>query len=309
MIISRIDGGLGNQMFQYAYGLYLAQRNQTELLLDTSSYASGPQHGYLLDRFSISSRRLNHHEQELIPTRYREDSGESSDAQGLGNILLGNFFGPQLRRHKESTFGFQRRHLRVRDNRYLVGYWQSEKFYPGLRDRLLQEFQPVSPLSATSQQYAEQISTCSSVAIHVRRGDYVKDPAAAAIYENLSANYYHRCVKEFQAYRPGTHVFIFSNDIPWCRENLSFDAPTHFVDHNNGATAHEDMLLMSKAACCVIANSTFSWWAAWLNNRPQKTVFAPLHWFRPGTLRSDDILCESWQGRSDPDITWQLQAA
>lgn len=283
MIISRIDGGLGNQMFQYAYGLFLSHTHNTELVLDLDSYRSRPQHDYLLDRFQIDARIADSSLDSRIPSRYRSHSPWSWLQPG------------RLRRHKESPFGFQEKHLRVPNNRYLVGYWQSERFFPGLREVLLKHFTLRRPLSDRSRQIAQRMQQTNSVAIHVRRGDYLTNPGAKKLYHHLGLNYYLACVDDWATQQSDAEVFVFSNDMPWCRENLQLAWPTHWVDHNSLENAYEDMILMSQSACCVIANSTFSWWSAWLNTRPGKTVYAPPAWFQNGAMDDSNILCSDWR--------------
>lgn len=293
MIITRIDGGLGNQMFQYAYGMYLAERNGTDLCLDTSAYNSAPQHGYLLDKLRISAPELDESLHNRVPARYRSEGAASSLAERLGlEQLLGS---GKTYRHRERPFGFAKKHLAVKNERYVVGYWQSEKFFPGMRERLCNEFQLAKPLSVESERVASRICASNSAAIHVRRGDYITNPSASQIYENLPIEYYEQCLEQWAAGQDNCEVFVFSNDIAWCQEHINLRWPITWVDHNTNETAHEDLFLMSQAACCVTANSTFSWWAGWLNQRTGHTVFAPKRWFKPGTLDDRHLACEGWK--------------
>jgi hypothetical protein len=299
MIVSRIEGGLGNQMFQYAYGAYLAHRHQCEHWLDISSYAAGPAHGYLLDRFQIEAPVASSEMLSRRPRRYRVPvratfSSQANLVQQLCAILSAG----RWRRHKESPFGFHPRHLKTGTGRYLVGYWQSEKFFPGMRAELLRQFSLRSELSDESRRVAERMEAGNSLSIHVRRGDYVSNAAAAKIYYPLGTAYYLRAIEAWgrtQATLGGKpQVFVFSNDMNWCRQHFQLDWPVHFVDHNTPATAHEDLILMSLAKSSVIANSTFSWWAAWLNRCPEATIYAPSKWFLPGTLNGSSIVPATW---------------
>lgn len=314
MIVSRIEGGLGNQMFQYAYGWYLARRHRCPLQLDLQSYEAGPAHGYLLDKFQITAPAADPQTLQRLPRRYRpslagHDSGQRLAANGraVGRWAVGRWavgwrglFRRRLRRHKESPFGFHPRHLRVGSGRYVVGYWQSAAFFPGIREELLEQFRPRQPLSPRSQELWELLRGTHSLALHVRRGDYRSDPAAAKLYYPVDEAYYRRVLESWArgatAAPREPQVFIFSNDMAWCRRKFD-DLPwtTHFVDHTTAATAHEDMLLMSAAQCCAIANSTFSWWAAWLNPRADAVVYAPRPWFQPHTLDSRHIVPAEWQ--------------
>ncbi len=284
-------------MFQYAFGCYLAHKHACKHWLDISSYESHPTHGYLLDCFQIEAGVAGPELLNRLPRRYRpklENTRRPSALTALFGLLAQRI----LRRHKESPFGFHPRHLDVRRGSYLVGYWQSERFFPGLRHELLSQFQLRKPLSDRSQQVQMQLRTSNSLAVHVRRGDYLTNTANVELYCQLGPEYYRWAIEDWvQRQIDSVHppeVFVFSNDFAWCREHLSFPWKTNFVDHNTASTAHEDLILMSEAQCCVIGNSTFSWWAAWLNQRSERSVYAPREWFRPGTLNSANIVPPGW---------------
>lgn len=296
MIVARIDGGLGNQFFQVAFGMQLAQRHGTELVLDLSAYANKPAHGYLLDRFQVTARPLHSNEMRRVPRRYR-----SPDAKGPAWFTFDG-----LKRVREKPFGFAQKYRDAPDDSYLVGYWQSERFFSDVVAQVRQQFRLREPLSATSERLREKMLATPSLALHVRRGDYVSNARAAAIYRNLSLEYYRQSVLTRLAERTAVEVYLFSNDIPWCRQHLALPCPVHFVEHTTSATAHEDLALMSAAESFVIANSTFSWWGAWLSQRTSCHVIAPRHWFHPGTLDDRYLACDGWQTMSDPA---ELQAA
>lgn len=287
MIITRLDGGLGNQMFQYAYGAYLAHRHRTTMCVDTRAYEPGPSHGYLLDKFRIEAAEADQETLSLLPRKYRD---KTNNTRWLGAVRPTRY-----RRYKEGGFGFDSEHLMAPDDSYLVGYWQSEKFFPGMRQSLLQQFQLAQPLSRRSKKIAEQIDRPGSVAIHVRRGDYITNQSAAQLYQAIEIEHYHEAIEQWSESNYGRiQVFVFSNDIQWCQQNLQVSAPVHFVDHTTADTAYEDLALMSRAACNVIANSTFSWWAAWLNSRPDKVVVRPPGWFKPNTMDDSHVLPADW---------------
>jgi hypothetical protein len=302
MIVSRIDGGLGNQMFQYAYGLYLARKHKTELVLDLGSYASRPQHGYSLDHFNIQARVADQGVHRRLPLRYRPDS--------VPRRFLPDCLNPAvLSRVKEVPFGFRPHYLEAHDKSYLVGYWQSEKFFPGMRDTLVEHFTPRNKLSKASLRVIDRMHQFPSIALHIRRGDYLNSPYAAQLYEQVSRDYYQACINQWMGRMLNVRVFVFSNDLDWCRENLQLPARTQFVNHSTSQNAFEDMIMMSHADCCVTANSTFSWWAAYLNERADKTVFVPRQWFRPGTLDASNIACSDWLAvDADPHKTLQRVA-
>ena len=285
MIVSRIEGGLGNQMFQYAYGLYLAGKHQVPLTLDLSSYGTNPSHGYLLDRFCIEARHMGE-SRRRVPYKY-QFAHEKSWRTWLG-------LSSPLRLVRERPFGFAEKYLNIGNDSYLAGYWQSEKFFPGMRSLLLEQFRVGVPLSDATRRLGQQLREGNSIAVHVRRGDYLTNPVNARLYQELASDYYRRCVHDWAAHRSQVHVYVFSNDLDWCKANLKFPQPTSFVEHTTGQTAHEDLWMISQAACCITANSSFSWWGAWLNDRSDKTVYTPRKWFHPNTLDDRHLACESW---------------
>ncbi len=287
MIVSRIEGGLGNQMFQYAFGLYVAKKHGTELRLDLSSYSGDPiQHGYLLDRFSITAARLDEVSARLRPRRYQPKPLRPWLPDGLRWGVL--------RRFKQRVFGFDPRMLNAPNDAYLVGYWQSEKFFQGICDQILAEFQIRVPVSAKTQQVIERMHAVSSIGLHIRRGDYLTNPEAAKLYTQVPMEYYARCVDQWATSKKEVEVFVFSNDLSWCRKELRLPYRMHFIDHVDSSAAYEDMLMMSHCEAVAIANSTFSWWAAYLNQRSQRTVYAPSQWFCPNTMDASDIYPEHW---------------
>ncbi len=284
MIVARIQGGLGNQLFQYAFGTQLASRHGTELVLDLSSYTSKPDHGYMLDRFSIGARELRADERKRVPSKYRDGNRSLLSVFKLG--------GNQFRRLRERPFGFSEKYMSASDNSYLVGYWQSDRFFRDVIESVQNQFRPAGRLSHQTQEIRERMLDSASIAIHFRRGDYITTQPMAV--RNLGMRYYQDCVRMQLEKRPESEVYVFSNDIAWCRENLKLPCPIHFVDHTKSVTAHEDLWLMTAADCMVIANSTFSWWGAYLSERLDRTVYAPMSWFLPGTMNDQYLNCANW---------------
>ena len=297
MIVARIEGGLGNQLFQYAFGTQLASIHNTDLILDLSAYDSQPQHGYLLDRFCITSRELSPQERKRIPARYQNDRRAVFPLISLGR--------KEFRRQRERPFGFAEKYLSIPDDSYLAGYWQSERFFRGVESNIRNQFRLRSPMSLESSRLREKMMSTSSIALHFRRGDYITTTPMSV--RNLSLSYYKECVHSQLEKRPDSEAYVFSNDIPWCRDNLDLPCPMHFVDHSSNATAYEDLWLMTAAESMVIANSTFSWWGAYLGERQERTVYAPSSWYHPRTLDDRFLNCEKWVLVGDPAV--ELQAA
>lgn len=163
---------------------------------------------------------------------------------------------------------------------FLSGYWGSEKYFKNIQSIIRKEFTLKESLSPGSKQWEEKIkSAVKSVSIHVRRGDYINTEINRKIYAVVPPEYYYKCIEMLKQKYNDLSVFVFSNDIAWCRENLRFDLPMEFVEGNDEDHGYEDMHLMSLCKHNIIANSTFSWWGAWLNSNPEKMVFYPEKFF------------------------------
>lgn len=285
MIITRLNGGLGNQLFQYAFGRALSLKHGVPLRLDVRDYQQKPQHGLLINQFNIAGEFLSAKDSRLAPNIERRTKWQRT----LWNI---HPFHPRWTREK--PFGFQTRWLKLGQHVYLDGYWQSEAFFRDFADTLRQELTLTKPTSLATQEIAAQMRQSRSVAMHIRRGDYVTDPKVAKIYLPLTLSYYERCLNDWASDHRNVRVFVFSNDIAWCKKNIRWSQPTVYVDHTTTASAHEDLYLMQQAECCITANSTLSWWGAWLGQRPNHTVYTPAKWFYPNTLDDQHLACDAW---------------
>ena len=321
MIVTRLIGGLGNQMFQYAYGLYLAQATQQELFIDVSGFEDYTLHALAIDNFAISAKRLPESEMHRIPGRYRGTSRVQESVQ----CFLGKFRkSGSLTLRREKPFGFQAAYMESGSDLYLAGYWQGESFFPQMRAALRNEFALMDLMSSMSQDLSEQMANCNSVAVHVRRGDYVSNPETGKIYRRLDADYYRKCLNDLKQHVDNPQVFLFSNDIDWCLKNLDVGIPFTPVTHTDASTAHEDLYLISRCRHAVIANSTFSWWGAFLGNTglqsesqpadsqpadSHRRVYYPEPWFNPGTLNGNALGCHDWIGEQSISDNVQRIAA
>ena len=297
MIVSRIQGGLGNQMFQYAYGLYLAERYDTELLLECSHVAGDVLRSLMLDRWQVDVRHAPESVKRLLPRR----------RGGLGwkNLLGGK---RPLKRVREKPFGFHPRFLDPGSHVFLDGYWQSEQFFPLLREQLQARFQPSGSVSNESTAIARRMAKVPAVSLHVRRGDYVQNQVTFETHGTCSLGYYQTCVEELLSRHEELQLFVFSDDHKWCRQHLRFACPTIHVDHNSTAEAHEDLWLMTHCRHHIVANSSFSWWGAWLRVDESGTVYAPERWFRDGRYNSQSIVPATWHKMAEVDSPKQQAA-
>jgi len=288
VIISRLKGGLGNQMFQYAAGLRLAMARNTLLKLDLSGLDDPTvrtPRSYELDAFAITAELADPSDIEAITAR----SG------GLVSRLLARWSRDRSGTAAvEQTFCFDPQVLSLPDGAYLRGYWQSEHYFEDASDLVREELTFRSSAVGLNAEALKEITACSSVSVHVRRGDYLTDPAVYAMHGVCSVDYYRHAIDYIRERVSSPIFYLFSDEPEWVRENLDLGDSVRLVDHNSAKDGFEDLRLMSRCAHHIIANSTFSWWGAWLNHSPNKIVVAPKRWFADESMDTSDLLPESW---------------
>src|SRR5579864_3361982 len=290
MVVVKLIGGLGNQIFQYAIGRKISKTHDVELKLDVTSFDTYKLHsGYALDAFNIKAG---------IATP--ADIGRLIGYPTPIHKVLRRMLGPGAKHVLEPHAHFADGIRGVSDDCYLEGYWQSEKYFSDLRADLLNELKLKRPLEGMNTECAALIADTNSVSLHVRRGDLVSNLQFNKVHGTCSPEYYAAAIAHVWRVQGTPHLFVFSDDIPWARKAIQPDCPITFVDHNDSAAAHEDLRLMSLCRHNIIANSTFSWWGAWLNRNPQKTVICPKKWFADPSAVQDydkflsDLLPNSW---------------
>lgn len=286
MIISQIIGGLGNQMFQYAAGRAVSLEHREELLLDTSGFANYELHqGFELQRiFSCPITIASEMDLKKILC-YRNKTIIRRLCSAL-KLCTNNFI-------VEPHFHYWAGIHKISKNSYLTGYWQSEKYFSHIAETIRTDFTFSIPLSEKNAKLAKQISQVNAVSLHVRRGDYAFNPKTAATHGLCSLDYYQAAIQLMAERVQQPYFYIFSDDTAWVKDNLMINFPHQFVDHNSGLESYNDMHLMSLCQHHIIANSSFSWWGAWLNTNVEKIVVAPQKWFDNQTNVSD-LLPQTW---------------
>ena len=179
------------------------------------------------------------------------------------------------------------------DSSYLDGYFQSFKYFELIADQIRNELSPVTDYGKLDLEVKSKIESVESVSIHVRRGDYVTSKASMKTLGVCDLDYYDRAINEIVRRLGDPHFFIFSDDPEWSKENLKVPGSVTYVSHNSGPTAFQDIRLMSICNHHIIANSTFSWWGAWLNSSKEKIVITPKKWFSNG-MSSKTLIPENW---------------
>ena len=288
MLVSNIIGGLGNQMFQYAAGRARSLKLDVPLKLDTRDFS-----GYQLHQGFELNRLFNCCAE--IATDIDLSKTLGWQRLKLAQRLLRR---PQLKqfRHEnyvvEPHFNYWSDISQLKDNVYLDGYWQSEKYFIEFADKIRAEFTFKLPLSPQNNEIAAHILQVNAVSLHVRRGDYVTN-AKNSFIGVCPLGYYQAAVEVIKSHVAEPIFFVFSDDIGWVRDNLVLGERSIFVDHNTGEESYNDMRLMSLCKHHIIANSSFSWWSAWLNPNAKKIVIAPKQWFVSGK-NANDLLPKTW---------------
>lgn len=289
MIIVRLIGGIGNQMFQYAVGRALSCKNKDELKLDVSCFVYERFRKYDLGALNISENFAT--AEEATELKF----GKPALLRKLKRKISGDARKPAPSYVKEEHFYYDPRILQLKGNLYLEGYWQSEKYFADIGDIIRNDFSFKECSAGRNLEIAQLIEKSESVAVHVRRGDYITDKAAIEILGACSSQYYNAAMDMMIEDISNPHFFIFSDDIAWAKHNLSAAPDISFVSNEAGSNEYDDLRLMSLCKHIIIANSSFSWWGAWLNRNPGKKVIAPARWFEAPDYDTRDLCPESWQ--------------
>jgi hypothetical protein len=281
-VLVEVVGGLGNQMFQYAAARALADRLGADVGLDLRRFDTYRLRAPALHRWRIDARPMSAQEGRRYPRWLLRAAGRLPPAV---QRLLGCF--------REPTLAFDPAFEALRRPMHLAGYFQSERYFHAIRERLLREFVPAEPLDAPNAALAAQMRLGRSVSLHVRRGDYFSVPENQQIHGSCSPAYYQHAIATVEAAVGPATWFVFSDDLAWVQQNLPVPAHVVYVDGNLDRPEW-DIHLMSQCRHHVCANSSFSWWGAWLNPHPDKLVVAPRAWFATPRLDARDLVPAGW---------------
>ena len=280
MIVVKLTGGLGNQMFQYAFGRALSLHYNESVMFDSFDYSiikSFFQPAYRqmgLDVFNIKCIFLG----------------------GIASLVLRLLVKAKILHDfkEKKLFAFDRAVFKEKFD-YYVGHWQTEQYFQDIESTLRKDFEFKSKLSGRNKGMANKIIKCNSVSVHIRRGDYLTCGAL-----NLSDlgkySYYQNAIALVKKKVTNPIFFVFSDDLGWVKENMSvfFKDNVNYIDLNNIKSSYKDMHLISLCKHNIIANSSFSWWGAWLNKNKSKLVIAPKEWCLDKDLRVDDLIPGDW---------------
>lgn len=289
MIIVRLSGGLGNQLFQFATGKALAIRNQQRLVIDDRVFHEDKFRTFCLPLFAAEftlAQDCPEASAILPPPRKR-----------WAQFLFWRWtHGRKLRFVREQrSLLFDPGILESGPHAYLHGYWQSEKYFADVASIIRNELVIPLPPSGENPAWLSEIPAGVSVSIHVRRGDYVADPKASRVHGTCSLQYYLDAAHEMarRVSQPCT-FYVFSDDPDWVAENLHLPFPTRYIRHNDDAHNYEDLRLMAACHHHIVANSSFSWWGAWLGCNPDRIVIAPKVWFNDPSRSDQSLVPPEW---------------
>lgn len=286
MVIIKLQGGLGNQLFQYAVGRVLSYKNNTMLKIDLSNYNS---------QINITPRQY-----ELALFDVEENFSTPEESKKIKGPVLYNIFKKIINKLHfklsssgyifERNFNFDSTILSLKGDIYLDGYWQSWKYFDDYSDIIKKNFTLKSKyLNEVDKDLLNQIENSNSVAIHVRRGDYINNNNINKLFGVCDKSYYNCAIEFVKNKISNPKFFIFSDDPDWCSKE--------FGDNFFIISKHkdwQDFWLMSKCKNQIIANSSFSWWAAYLNDNIKKIVIAPQKWFSGIDVNIDDRIPKNW---------------
>jgi hypothetical protein len=282
MKIINIKGGLGNQMFQYAF--YLSNLNSNDKVkVDISSYDSYNLHNGLEIEKIFNLKTLLNIANSSDLDHFKDKSKFFKIKELLGRLIKNNpnffiknthFIEPNYSRYYKNFYNYV----------YLDGYWQNEKYFKDYKKQLIQNFK-FKNISKCNNQLAKKISSENSISLHVRRFDKIKSLKDVfyrlklfLLWRVASKNYYLKSIDKISKMVENPKFYVFSDDKDWVSKNLTINYDHVFVDWNRGANSYEDLFLMSQCKHNIISMSTFSWWSAWLNNNSNKIIISPKKW-------------------------------
>jgi len=290
IVIVNIIGGLGNQMFQYAFGYALAKRLGVKLVLDVSDFSGYSLHnGFeLRSVFGVGCERASN---KILTGVFGIGGAYKKKIILSDRFKLHKFYSSI---YKENNHGYNSRIYESKLGRYYHGYWQTEKYFYDYADDIRRQFMFKDKMDVPNQVIADEIENSNSVSLHIRRGDYLSDTKSHSVHGLCDLEYYQRAIRYVASHVHNPVFYVFSDDISWVKENLKIPFETTYVGINRGKQSYNDMRLMSICKHNIIANSSFSWWGGWLGDYDDKIVVAPSKWFADNSIISSDIIPDRW---------------
>jgi hypothetical protein len=274
IVTLRVSGGLGNQLFQYAAARSVAIRCSADLVLDLSFYHGGRHRNFELNQFPIKAELRGLPKSKFL----------AAVSKMAGSLI------PRIH-YREKSFHYSLDFEQIDAPVSLDGYFQSFKYFDSCENQIRNELKPPALDGAYNRSLVEAISSKQSAILHVRRGDYVTNPKAKKTFAECTIDYYRRALEYLPA---NSRVFVFSDDILWAKQNLNLGESAVFIGDGTPRSGIEDLKLMSLGHHHIIANSTFSWWGAWLAGPNKGLTIAPARWFVDEAIIDSDLFPNDW---------------
>lgn len=292
IILTKLKGGLGNQLFQYATGRLLSNKTDRELFLDVTGFSAPVSNTDTVRQFDLEKFNIN---AKILPP---EEVQKIKNPYGIISKGIRYFKHKVLNLHYydfEPLF-FESAQKRISKNKniYIEGYFQSEKNFLGIREILLQELSLKEEFKSKEFiRLQSEIESKNSVSVHIRRGDYIKNPGVTKYHGICSLKYYQNAINKVKESVVNPVFYFFSDDPVWVSENVDLNENSKIISDKN-LSAPEELILMSTCKHNIISNSTFSWWGAWLNKNYDKLVIAPTPWVEKSPSPHKNIISETW---------------
>ena len=294
MICVKLFGGLGNQMFQYACGKSLAIKKNTTLVFDISSLEINSKG---VTKRNLELEHLGIHVEEVTKRDLKKIKPLFKRIQNYFSIKLFNIGIQNENYFIENNFIYNKKIENISENCFLSGYWQSELYFVSIEKMIRDEFKFKNIKSEVNSKWEALIKSTNSVSIHIRRKDFISSNNKN-IHGACSIEYYKKAIEYIIEVNEKSYFFIFSDDTEWTEYNFHLSSiQSFFITGNTGSNSYIDMHLMSLCKHNIIANSSFSWWAAWINSNPNKIVVAPNNWFTDTGMNSQthDLIPNNWK--------------
>lgn len=281
MLIIQLTGGLGNQLFQYASARAQALRLGTDLYLDKTHFLPSPTGKKNIRQYEL--HRFN------VIEKFKRPAFHWAKKYFRFNKM---YF--QVETFREQHVHLHPEFFEIEGDTYIEGCFQSQKYFLQFEHTLRTELSFKNPPTGLNAELMQEIEGVNAVSLHVRRGDYVSNPETMKTHGICGLDYYQRAIGYIEEKVKNPYFFLFSDDPDWVQQNLQLNHPYKVVQHNKGENSFEDMRLMSACRHHIIANSSFSWWGAWLNPSKEKIVVAPAEWYADKQHDTKDIIPENW---------------
>jgi hypothetical protein len=289
MIIISLKGGLGNQMYQYAFGRKMSLINNTKLFLDLSWF--NEEHfprKYVLDKFNINAEIAD-------PVLLKKIRGGFTNYHSIYNRILKKlcpFLFKKTIYEKKLIFDYTI--FNYNGDKYYDGYWQNYRYFMDVNNIILKELTVLDDIAISKNILVNEIKNRNSISIHIRRGDYENNHIARNFHGLLPKKYFDSSIEKIVQSVNNPHFYFFSDDIAWVKENFNIAYPHSYVENSPDGEEYIDLIIMSMCKHNIIANSTYSWWAAWLNNNQEKIVIVPPVWSK-AVPDTSEIVPTNWK--------------